>query len=222
MAMRYSRGEGVDQDAEASLRMLEASAKGGHGPAQMALAALYQRGVDGKTDPEKAAYWFRAAAESGVEGADIAYASMLATGTGLPRDDETALPIFQSAAERGDAIAQYSLGIFYEEGRAGLEPSKHTAVQWWTRAANQGQAQAQAKLGVAMIRGEGTRKNVIEAYGWLAGSDLEEAKPWVEALAQELPPVMLERGKALAAERRALRESASAQSERAAATLAGP
>jgi TPR repeat protein len=212
MAVRYSQGKGVDQDATESLAMLEAAARGGHTPAQMSLAAAYLRGIGGEPDQAQAAFWYRTAVEAGVEEAVAPYASMLARGIGVPKDEMAALQLFQKAAEREDATAQYSLGVFHEKGMAGLTADPRTAVMWWRRAANQGQPQAQAKLGIALVRAEGTTRNVTEAYAWLAASGLEETEPWIQVLEEEMPQLMLVRARKLAERRKALRESATADS----------
>ena len=209
MAVRLSRGVGVERDVAASLAMLEESARSGHAPAQMALASAYLRGIDGaEPDREKAAHWYGVAAKAGVPEAQAPYASMLVGGIGVPQDEKMALELFEAAAERGDPAAEYSLGVLYAEGRAGLEANPRTAAMWWKRAAKQGQPQAQARLGVALIREQGVSRSLVEAYAWLAASGLEEAKPWVQTLEKEMPDLMLTRAKKLAEKRRAIREAA--------------
>jgi TPR repeat protein len=216
LASRYATGEGgVEQDASASLAMLEAAAKSGHGPAQISLASLYYRGIDGEPDLEKSAYWFGKAVDSGVEEAEATYAAMLASGIGTPRNEERARILFEKAAERGDPNAEYSLGVFHEEGRGGLPVNLAQAVMWWKRAAKQGQGAAQAKLGIALVRGDGVTPNIVEAYAWLSASGVKETKPWVEAIEKEMPAAMRLQAQKLAEERRELRVAAEESSSTA-------
>src|SRR5262249_36208985 len=131
---------------------------------------------------------------------------LLATGNGVPKDDVAARAIYEKAAARGDAGAQWSLGVFYHEGRGGLTANPHEAFKLWKLAAEQGHPLAQVKLGIAYIKGEGTRTNAIEAYAWLAASEVDEAQVLVKDLEKKLPAPLLAKARKLADERRALRD----------------
>ena len=212
LASRYATGVGVQQDAAASLAMLESAAESGHGPSQISLGSLYLQGPGGgQPDPEKAAYWLGRAVDSGVEEAETSYAAMLAAGMGVPRNDDRARALFEKAAERDDPDGEYSLGVFYEEGRGGLPADAGKAAELWKSAARNGHSGAQAKLGIALVRGEGVAPNLVEAYAWLAASGIEQAKPWVEAIEKEMPAAMLRRAKRLAEERTEQRLAAEAE-----------
>ncbi len=207
MAARYARGEGgVTKDASASLQSITAAAESGHGPSQLTLATMYATGTGVAADPGQAVRWFRAAIASGQKSAEVPYATMLAMGNGVTKDDAAALEIFQRAAERGDSGAQWSMGLFNDEGRGGLTADPHEAVRWWKLAAEQGQPFAQARLGVSYLRGKGTRTNLIEAYAWLAASDVDDTKVYVKEMEKQMPARLLDKAKKLADERRALRK----------------
>jgi TPR repeat protein len=62
-------------------------------------------------------------------------------------DENTSMALQQrrQAAEQGDAQAQYTLGLIYNEG-IGVERDEAEAVKWWKKAARQGDAEAQAAL----------------------------------------------------------------------------
>jgi TPR repeat protein len=204
LAARLLNGDGVDADPERAVAMLKAAAEGGHGPSQLALAQLYVNGVGVEVDAVQAARWYGRAVESGIEQAEAPYAVLLAKGIGVEADESKALELLERASERGESEAQWGLGLFYDEGRAGLRPNPRQAVTWWRRAAEQGHRLAQLRLGVALVRGTGTRKNLEEAYAWLAASGRPEAKAWIDSLEKELTAAMLAKAKKLAAEKSAL------------------
>jgi hypothetical protein len=58
---------------------------------------------------------------------------------------------------------------------------------------------------MAYATGKGTRMNLVEAYGWLAASDVEETKVLVKELDKKIPAPLLAKARKLADERRALR-----------------
>jgi len=136
----------------------------------------------------------------------VPYASILAAGTGVPKDEVTARALFERAAERGDAGAQWSLGVFHEEGRAGFTPDVKEAVRWWRLAAEQGQPYAQVKLGMAYLTGKGVQSSVVEGYAWLSASEVSEAQPMLREIEKKMVAPLLAKAKRLADERRALRK----------------
>jgi len=68
-------------------------------------------------------------------------------------------------AEKGDAVAQYNLGVMYDNGR-GVPENEALAVKWYRKAADQGDAYAQFNLGVMYSNGEGVPENDAEAVKW--------------------------------------------------------
>ena len=56
-----------------------------------------------------------------------------------------AMAEWRPLAEQGHARAQYNMGVIYDEGR-GVERSRATAIEWWTKAADQGLPIAQHNL----------------------------------------------------------------------------
>ena len=94
-------------------------------------------------------------------------------------------------AKLGDAIAQYNLGLMYEQGK-GVPKDYKEAVKWFTKAAEQGLADAQSMVGVCHADGLGVAKNPIEGYAWyniaIANGD-EDAEEWIKEI--ELSPEQL-------------------------------
>jgi len=50
------------------------------------------------------------------------------------------------AAEQGDAMAQFNLGVMYDEGQ-GVARDDAKAVEWYTKAAEQGDSRAKFNFG---------------------------------------------------------------------------
>ena len=66
---------------------------------------------------------------------------------GVPQDYAEAVKWYRLAAEQGDAVAQYNLGVMYDNGQ-GVPQDYAEAVKWYRLAAEQGYAHAQRNLGV--------------------------------------------------------------------------
>jgi len=78
---------------------------------------------------------------------------------------KNALAEWTPLAEQGDARAQYSLGIMYDNGE-GVPENDKTAVKWYTKAAEQGLANAQDDLGIMYNYGDGVPENDKTAVKW--------------------------------------------------------
>ncbi|MEQ1750464.1 MAG: tetratricopeptide repeat protein [Prosthecobacter sp.] len=68
-------------------------------------------------------------------------------------------------AEKGDAKAQNSLGLRYDEGN-GVTQDAGEAATWYRKAAEQGYADAQFNLGLCYASGAGVTKNAAESVNW--------------------------------------------------------
>src|SRR3990172_7650549 len=76
-------------------------------------------------------------------------------------DYATALRLMRPLAEQGDALAQYNLGVMYENGQ-GVPQDYAEAVKWYRKAADQGVALAQSNLGFAYANGQGVPQDGAE------------------------------------------------------------
>ena len=72
---------------------------------------------------------------------------------------------FRRLAERGNVLAQYKLGLMYNNGE-GVRQDFREAVMWFSRAAVQGYAPAQTSLGVKYEHGQGVKRSNREAVRW--------------------------------------------------------
>ena len=89
------------------------------------------------------------------------------------------------AAGQGDALAQYHLGIMYDNG-AGVPQDHAEAAKWYRLAADQGDARALAALGGMYALGVGVPRDYVTAYVLLniaaasGNEDAINARPIVE------------------------------------------
>ena len=102
----------------------------------------------------------------------------------------------------GDADAQYSLGILYDDGH-GVPRDDTEAAKWFRLAADQGYAMAQNNLGSLYARGAGVPQDYVQAYMWFALSAEQDNGLAVDnrkAAADEMTPEQIAKAKDLAAQ----------------------
>ena len=68
-------------------------------------------------------------------------------------------------AEQGDADAQFSLGVMYDNGEV-VSQDYQEAVGWFRMAAEQGNVAAQCNLGLMCANGQGVPQDYQEAVSW--------------------------------------------------------
>jgi TPR repeat protein len=102
----------------------------------------------------------------GIRNVALALAFWFAAGTALAGDLEDgntayklgdykkALHFFKPLAERGSALAQFGLGVMYDQGH-GVPQNYKEALKWYRLAADQGHADAQSSLGLMYKEGLG-------------------------------------------------------------------
>src|SRR5262252_6842177 len=81
-------------------------------------------------------------------------------------DYATAVREWLPLAQQGFVLAQFNLGLMYQQGQ-GVSQDYGQAMQWYRRAAEQGYAEAQAMLGLMYAQGRGVPQDVVQAYLWL-------------------------------------------------------
>ena len=176
---------------------LLSKAEQGDAEAQYTLGQMYCIGEGVGQDLMKAKEWCTKAAEEGQNGAtrylniirmhqdinefmvrgwetqrDFAdYLYLLAgeyfTLTNGIKTKELAAEWYTKAAERGMEVAQYVLGLMYDEGD-GILQNKEKAAEFYVKAAEQGHTQAQYRIGLAYVKGEGVAQDKNKAIGWLS------------------------------------------------------
>ena len=80
-------------------------------------------------------------------------------------DYATALKEWTLSAEQGDALAQYNLGVMYENGR-GVPQDHKAAFKWYSLSAEQGYAKAQFNVGIMYDNGQGVLQDYKTAVKW--------------------------------------------------------
>jgi TPR repeat protein len=80
-------------------------------------------------------------------------------------DFATALREWTPLAKQGNAVAQYKLGVMYDEG-LGVPQDYKTAMKWYKLAAEQGDAGAQHNLGLMYNNGDGVPQDYKTAMKW--------------------------------------------------------
>jgi hypothetical protein len=79
--------------------------------------------------------------------------------------DTSQFKLDQIMAKRGDAMAQFSVAIAYEDG-VGTKKDLKQAFDWYSKAAEQGHEGAQYKVGVFYEKGMGVKKDPKLANEW--------------------------------------------------------
>ena len=108
---------------------------------------------------------------------------------------------YKARAERGDPVAQFNLGVCYDNGE-GVAKDQVEAVKWFRKAADQGLAVAQFNLGVCYLYGHGVVKdlNVAYAYWSVAGITNENVRNNLARIERQMSAGQIADGKKRAAE----------------------
>ncbi len=80
-------------------------------------------------------------------------------------DYATALKVIRPLAEQGSAMAQFNLGVSYDQGW-GVPPDAAEALKWYRLAADQGYSLAQQNLGDIYSSGRGVPQDFAQALKW--------------------------------------------------------
>lgn len=85
--------------------------------------------------------------------------------TASEKPDSSRVAEIMFRAERGEANAQFTLAVFYEQGRV-IEQDRKKAADWYHKAALQGHLEAQFEYVVCLASGIGTAADEKEALAW--------------------------------------------------------
>lgn len=148
---------------DAELDTLDAAVEAGNPIAQfqMGLAKLDA----GET--EDGAALVREAASANQPAALYRLAKLYEAGEGVPRDDTLARQLIERAARGGNRIAMHDLGLYYAEGRGGVEMNMLTAKAWFEQAARRDVVDSQYNLAVLSESPDtGAEPDTQEAFFW--------------------------------------------------------
>jgi len=183
----YQCGQGVEQDYKQAEFWCRQAAELGHARAQCNLGLMYQLGRGIEQDDHHAVFWYCKAAEQGdaVAQCHLGWMHQYARGVspytdtvavkrttgkiliefGVVQDIEQSVFWYLEAAEKGDAVAQFNLGVMYDNG-FGVVQDYGQAVFWYRKAAEQGDADAQCSLGFKYNSGRGIAHDNEKSVFW--------------------------------------------------------
>lgn len=81
-------------------------------------------------------------------------------------DDKRALRLYRKAAEKNSAKALNSLGVFFYDGKKGLEQNYDSAAKYYRKAAELGYHWGEFNIGRCYYEGNGVEQNYKEAVKW--------------------------------------------------------
>ena len=117
-------------------------------------------------------------------------------------DFATAIREWTPLAEAGDEVAQYNLGVMYDNGD-GVPQDYKEAVKWYRLAADQGHAEAQANLGTMYEYGNGVLQDNVMAHMWYniaSANGHDKAGGYRDERAGLMTPAAIEKAQAMARE----------------------
>ena len=78
-----------------------------------------------------------------------------------------AMNALQHAADAGSSEANHRLGLVFAEGHAGTPRNDQRSAEYFEKAANAGHRRAQINLGLLYLRGQGVKRDLVQARAWL-------------------------------------------------------
>jgi hypothetical protein len=139
LGLMYFQGDGVAQDTQKGLGLLEKAAGQEHADAQCALGLFYLHGQDVVQDTQKGKGLMEMAAEQGCAEAQYALGMMYLRGDCVAQDKPKGKALLEKAAEKGDAEAQFELSNMYLKGD-GLAQDMEKGMELLNKAADHGHA----------------------------------------------------------------------------------
>ncbi|WP_133140780.1 tetratricopeptide repeat protein [Legionella genomosp. 1] len=162
LAFLYDRGLGGEANSEVAAHWYTEAAEQNQPIAQFLLAQLYQMGRIGKQpDYEMAKKWYKQA-QAHSPYASVALGFIYDT---VDDDYANAADNYSRAAATGDAIAQYDLGLLYENGK-GMPVNPEKAREYFQQAAEQGYGKAMTQLAGLYFNGINGIRDEQQALHW--------------------------------------------------------
>ena len=166
LALHHLRGQGLQKNPEAGVRLLEEAAYLGSVPAQTDLAKAYALGIGTEKNESKALYWLRLAAARGDGKSALEAGRMYRDGSGVQPSQGEAQRWLEQAAKSGIPAAQFELAELLRR-RDVSERDIPGARRWMREAAFSGIVEAQLRIGIASWSGAGGSVDQREAVRWL-------------------------------------------------------
>ncbi|MEM9635022.1 MAG: SEL1-like repeat protein [Pseudomonadota bacterium] len=158
-ALMLVRGQGVDQDVDEGLRILQDMAESGDASAMYILGQLYENGEENavQADVAKAFEFYKTAAASEDLSSMLRMAFMQIEGIGTTRDAATGVTVLEQLAAEGNSDANLMLGEFHSGaiGEGQLQDLAK-AFGYYRTATEAGSGTARVQTALMLLRGRGT------------------------------------------------------------------
>ena len=161
-------------DMEGRLMEVKNHAHQGSPSAAYDLGLFY--GKNGKKNPahkQEAVFWLRMAAEREHRDAQYRLGLLYAHGDGVPLNQFEAVAWWRAAARQGHQEALFHVGLALEGGNGAIV-DKAAAADFYKEAALMGHSKAQINLALLFFKGEGVKRNWVQAAALL--SIIDEAR----------------------------------------------
>lgn len=162
VAIRYLRGDGVQQSYDKALAWLHKAASQGHSRARFNIGSMYLAGTGLPKDPPKALTWYEAAFENADPGMLFNMGLIVEKNHDELKAWHFSVRCYQAAADAGSADAQMVLGARLLLG-TGIEQQTDLGMRYLQRACEQGHANALAFVGRAYECGDVVEPDLIKA-----------------------------------------------------------
>ncbi len=177
LALKYSKGKGVEKNLEKAFELYKKSAQQEHSRAQNNLGNMYSRGEYVKQDHKQAVRWYRKAADQGNPTAQFNLGLGRYYGEGVLESYKKAADWYRQAAEQGHAGALNNLSAMYSRGQS-VERNFSMAYGLFLLAAQGGEEVAKDNL--LKLKSELTTEQITEgqkiAQEWQARIDANPNK----------------------------------------------
>ena len=181
VALRYERGEGVEQSDALANDGYRKAADAGNADAMTNLGYRLQVGKGTPPDGAAAVMWSRRAAEAGNPTAMNNLAAHYLNGKTVPRDVAEAIRWFEQSTAAGYAEAAANLGYQYATGGF-VEKNEALAAEWYRKAAEGGSERGMVLLGRAYADGRGVARDADEAVRWYRAAAAKNYTPAINEL----------------------------------------
>ncbi len=161
----FARPASAEPDNRLAADLARRAAEGGSAEARALLAFLLRTDPSLAGAPEEANALYQASAEAGWPLGQLGHA-MTRLGENTPEALREAQDLLQAAAAAHLPTAHFLLGAMTEAG-ACAAPDLTTAAAHYRRGAEHGHTGSKTRLGLALLTGRGTPRNLVEAETWL-------------------------------------------------------
>ena len=163
----FVKGYGVGQNDAEAFQWFKKAAALGDPLGQYNLAWSYALGRGTALNFSEALRWFMTSADGGLAVAQLRLGQMYLNGEGgVKKDYAVSAKWLKLAAQQGNAAAQNSLAVLYENS-LGVPKDPYEAVNLFRRAAEQGEPRGQANLARMYENGlGGLKRDINQALFW--------------------------------------------------------